>query len=256
MRGAAEEEEHGIYIPPELWRHIASFVPWRHDGAAAARRVCRAFRDGVNDTAKQLLLLLPNKQTSLRLLLPPPQYPHLAYPGAPRAPSGGDSSPWSRVLAAVYGSCMQCGAAHWWNVTCFHPDCTRVICMACRDAIDPCGAKQPPPSSRRRQLLGACCSSCSTWHCPAERRAFATCRCTQEMCPNCIVGCSECGEARCSACECDCPRTEPEDRRWEDDEDEEEEEDEDEDEEDEASSAAAEDDFVMEDATCEDGQDK
>jgi hypothetical protein len=71
------------------------------------------------------------------------------------------------------------------------------------------------------------------------------------MCPNCIVGCSECGEARCSACECDCPRTEPEDRRWEDDEEEEDEEDE----EDEASSAAAEDDFVMEDATCEDGQD-
>lgn len=253
MRGAEKEEEaageHGIYIPPELWRHIASFVPWRHDGAAAARRVCRAFRDGVNDTAKQLLRMLPNKPTTLRHMLPPVQYPAQAYPGSLPPPSS-TACPWRQVLAAVYGSCMQCGAAHWWNVTCYHPACWRVICMACRDAIDPCGgAAKLLQSRRRRLLLGACCGSCSTWYCPREGGGkFLTCRCGQEMCASCIVSCCDCGEARCSACTCDCEPAERPDARWEDDEEEEEEEDEEaEEEEDEEAEEEEEEDCLMTD---------
>ena len=230
MRGATQEE-HGIYIPPELWRHIGSFVPWCYDGAAAARRVCVAFRDGVNDTARQLLLLSPNKLPTLLRILPRVMYPHLAYCyRRDPTPRSGGGAVWSQVLASVYGSCMHCSATHWWNTACSHATCARVICMTCRDAIDPCGQPQQQQPAAQRRALGACCNSCSAWYCP-ERVSFSTCRCTRDMCASCIVSCFECGETSCSACTCDCEEEDEEED--EEEEDEEEEDDDEEDEEDE-----------------------
>ena len=141
-------------LPDDVLRLIGSFVMWTApDYASRARVVCTALKNGVDDTAKTIML--PSR--------------HIPFVIA-------SSEWWRKAMFTMHGMCCMCQHSPHRMTFCQsgRAGCEKAICSPCHD---------------RTEQLRACtsCPQCAEWYCTAHfRRKRRICmHCGARCCRNC-----------------------------------------------------------------------
>jgi hypothetical protein len=146
-----------------MLRHIGSFIPWgTPDFGSRARMVCRAMRDGVDDTARTIML--------------PAMHIPFVLAGA---------SLWHKAMYSLHGRCTGCNASAPRMARCQHSGhdrCEAALCMPCADLAE----QRAPP---RAEGGAPGCPCCARWFCAGHlRRNLHRClRCEKQACRECTT---------------------------------------------------------------------
>ena len=166
-----KQEKCAIQLPDDVLITIGSFLEWDDVFASRYRLVCRAFRFGIDLTARIISLHTPDdlyrRFRRQDHHFGPPRCIPLGVWGVAQ-PTTIDGS-WRSLLGQVFGVCMECGGSSRWIIRCNLPKCEFMVCISCVEST----------------YAGSVSKCCGQWYCLEHKKLKNCSRCNRMCCRSC-----------------------------------------------------------------------